>query len=157
MEEVKLTLAQKLLAIQKEIGTIAKAGRNEFQSYDYATEYDFVVALRPLLNKFGVLVLPEILDVKVADAGKDGKSKLTTLIMNYKFINADDATDYFVARVAGQGQDNGDKGIYKAITGAKKYFISNSFMIATGDDPEKDSKFTERPQGKTKLKAAEDF
>jgi hypothetical protein len=29
--------------------------------------------------------------------------------------------------------------VYKAITGAMKYFISKNFLISTGDDPEKDS------------------
>jgi len=36
----------------------------------------------------------------------------------------------------GQGADKGDKGVYKAITGAKKYFIANLFLIPTDDDPE---------------------
>lgn len=36
----------------------------------------------------------------------------------------------------GQGVDSGDKGIYKAITGANKYFIYKLLNLPTGDDPE---------------------
>ena len=33
----------------------------------------------------------------------------------------------------------GDKGLYKAITGANKYFLFKLFQIETGDDPERDT------------------
>jgi hypothetical protein len=38
--------------------------------------------------------------------------------------------------VAGQGLDVGDKAPYKAMTGALKYALLQSFLLATGDDPE---------------------
>ena len=38
--------------------------------------------------------------------------------------------------------DKGDKAGYKANTGAIKYYLANTFMVATGDDPE-----TETPEG----------
>lgn len=137
MSDVKTGLAKKILAIQSEITSIAKNGRNDFQNYDYATERDFVATLKPLLEKHGVIVIPEIAaPPSIVESGKDGKSKLTTILMKFKLINVDDPEDYYYSLVGGQGQDAGDKGIYKAITGAKKYFIANTFMIPTGDDPE---------------------
>lgn len=136
-EEKQTGLAKKILAIQKEISYVAKNGKNDFQNYEYATERDFVTTLKPLLEKHGVIVIPEIAaPPSIMESGKDGKSKLTTILMKFKLVNVDDPTDYYQALVGGQGQDAGDKGIYKAITGAKKYFIANTFMIPTGDDPE---------------------
>ena len=41
--------------------------------------------------------------------------------------------------ITGEGMDKGDKAGYKAYTGALKYFLADTFMVATGDDPEKDS------------------
>ena len=147
-DEIKSGLAKKILAIQSEIGVIAKNGRNDFQNYDYATERDFVVALKPLLEKHGVIIIPEIAaPPTIMDSGKDGKSKLTTILMKFKLVNTDDPTDFYQVLVGGQGQDAGDKGIYKAITGAKKYFIATTFMVPTGDDPEKSV------SGKPKLKS----
>jgi hypothetical protein len=36
----------------------------------------------------------------------------------------------------GSGIDQGDKALYKAITGGIKYILSSTFLIPTGDDPE---------------------
>jgi hypothetical protein len=44
----------------------------------------------------------------------------------------------------GEGQDAGDKGPYKAMTGAQKYALMKTFMIPTGDDPEADEDVDKR-------------
>jgi hypothetical protein len=36
----------------------------------------------------------------------------------------------------GAGQDKGDKGVYKAYTGALKFFLINFFQVQVGDAPE---------------------
>jgi hypothetical protein len=36
----------------------------------------------------------------------------------------------------GQAADNGDKALYKAMTGAVKYWLYKTFLVSTGDDPE---------------------
>ena len=57
-----------------------------------------------------------------------------------KFILTDIDTGYFEATViTGEALDKGDKAGYKAYTGALKYYLANTFLVATGDDPEKDS------------------
>jgi hypothetical protein len=56
-----------------------------------------------------------------------------------------DSGEEIVAKVAGQGLDVGDKAPYKAMTGALKYALLQSFLLATGDDPEDeriDARFT---------------
>lgn len=45
---------------------------------------------------------------------------------------------------AGYGDDAGDKGIYKAITGGVKYMLMKTFQISTGDDPEGDESTDKR-------------
>ena len=56
--------------------------------------------------------------------------------MAYTFADVD-SDEQLVAKVAGQGLDSGDKAPYKAQTGALKYALLQSFLLATGDDPEK--------------------
>lgn len=148
--QTKPNLAQRLLAITEEIGTVAKDGRNEFQNYDYAREVDFVNALKPLLVKHGVIIIPEGQVTNLSPSGKDGKSTLTTIVMKYRIVNVDNQEDYYLAQAPGQGMDSSDKGVYKAITGAKKYFIANTFMVATGDDPEADGKAPVSKKSKSK-------
>ena len=41
-------------------------------------------------------------------------------------------------KVAGEGADPADKSVCKAMTSALKYALLQSFLIATGDDPEND-------------------
>ena len=43
----------------------------------------------------------------------------------------------------------GDKGVYKAITGAVKYIFMKNFLIPTGDDPEKDNNKSEPEKKET--------
>jgi hypothetical protein len=66
------------------------------------------------------------------------------LVMAYTFSDVDSGEE-IIAKVAGQGLDAGDKAPYKAMTGALKYALLQSFLLATGDDPEDervDSRFT---------------
>ena len=134
----RLNVFQRIHAVMTEVGTITKNGTNKFQNYEYATEADFVQAIRPLLIKHGIVIIPQNTILNgVGDLAKD--NKLTSISIQYKVVSIDDPEDYTQVTMMGQGADKGDKGVYKAITGTKKYMLANLFMIATGDDPEKKS------------------
>jgi hypothetical protein len=60
---------------------------------------------------------------------------MARVVMAYTFADVDSGEE-LVAKVAGQGLDPGDKAPYKAMTGALKYALLQSFLLATGDDPE---------------------
>lgn len=152
-QKVLPNVYQRISNVMNEIGTIAKKGKNTFQNYEYATEADYVHAVRPLLIKYGLVVVPLQSQVNAVQEpqrleGEKLGQKLTTVTITYKIVNIHNPDDYVNVMVTGQGSDNGDKGIYKAITGAKKYMLANTFMIATGDDPEKSAK-----KGKSTSKA----
>jgi hypothetical protein len=58
--------------------------------------------------------------------------------LEFSLIDVD--TGFFeTTEITGEGIDKGDKAGYKAYTGALKYFLADKFMVATGDDPEKES------------------
>jgi len=136
-----LNVFGKISAIQAELGAISKNGRNAFQNYDYMKESDIVNAINPLMVKHGVVMIPNTGGATVHDLAK---GKLTMFQMQFKIVNVDDPEDYTTIMTVGQGSDNGDKGAYKAMTGAKKYALMQTFMIATDDDPEKDSSVTSK-------------
>jgi hypothetical protein len=57
-----------------------------------------------------------------------------------EFVLFDTETGFYeTTTITGEGIDKGDKAGYKAYTGALKYYLANTFMVATGDDPEKES------------------
>ena len=60
---------------------------------------------------------------------------MARVVMAYTFADVDSGEE-IIAKVAGQGLDPGDKAPYKAMTGALKYALLQSFLLATGDDPE---------------------
>ena len=73
--------------------------------------------------------------------------------MAYTFTD-ENSPEEITARVAGEGLDVGDKSSYKAMTGALKYALLQSFLLATGDDPE-DERGDARSAGVERLISAE--
>jgi hypothetical protein len=126
-------LAAKLAKIMGEVRNVEKNGHNAFHNYRYAMEQDMLVAVREKLASAQIFVLTGISSVEVKDTAKDGF--LTTIRTIHTFVDGETG-ETLETSSAGQGTDKGDKGIYKAITGATKYFISKNFLIPTGDDPE---------------------
>lgn len=124
-------IGKKILAVMGEVGKVGKDKTNSFHKYDYASDEAVVGAIRDSIIKNGLVVIPNQLSCRV-----DGE--LTTLEVKYTLLDVDSG-EIIEAIAYGQGQDKGDKGVYKAATGAEKYFLLKTFLIATGDDAEKDS------------------
>ncbi len=87
------------------------------------------------------------------------KTKIRTLVLSYRFY--DIATgEYIEGSMEGDGADSGDKGVYKAITGAIKYIMTSTFLIPTNDDPEvarkDEEKIEQKPYKNKPQKAVKD-
>jgi hypothetical protein len=82
------------------------------------------------------MLIPSITGETRHPVGDKG-SVLTVLEMTMSFHDGEtgERMDYFWR---GYGTDKEDKGGYKAMTGAEKYFLLKTFLIPTGDDPERD-------------------
>jgi ERF superfamily len=123
--------------VRRRLGYIRKRGHNELHDYSYVTAADLAGAVGDILAELGVLVVPRLESIshEPARSGRPDGVHLTHLVMNYSFVDVDTAEDITV-KVAGEGADAGDKAPYKAMTGALKYALLQSFLLATGDDPE---------------------
>ena len=148
----KSGLTVKLANILGEVGKVPKSGHNDFHNYNYVTENDLVYAVRERLSLAGVFVFTscEKQEVQIikddSDPNRIKQSVLTLVTLRHTFVDGETG-ERFSVMSQGQGSDVGDKGGYKAITGAMKYFIYKCFMIPTGDDPEADRKTDERGAG----------
>jgi hypothetical protein len=130
------SLVAKMIEAGTEAGVIQKAGKNEAQGYKFTSEADVVLKVGPALFKRGVLVYPlHTIHSIVEYATKGGaQAFLTTIQSIWTFT---DGEYHIEVGTVGQGTDTGgDKGVYKAMTGSKKYALLQALMIATGDDPE---------------------
>jgi len=130
----------KLSKIQKEIEVMPKEGFNDFNKYNYLMEAQVTTKIKELFDKHGLLFhyQSEITDTKDYQGLKGDTQFLTTVKITYAFIDIE-TSEKLEGIACGQGADKGDKGVYKAITGAIKYIYMKTFNIPTGDDAEKDS------------------
>ena len=90
-----------------------------------------------ILAELGVVVLPRLESISHESArpGRSEAEHLACVVMAYTFTDVDTAEEITV-KVAGEGLDAADQAPYKAMTGALKYALLQSFLLATGDDPE---------------------
>ena len=131
-----MSIYSKILQVMKEVEKVPKNGYNQFHKYYYATESDLTESIRPILIDAGLAFFATVLDQK--REGEFTKVKM-------EFTLADTETGETLKSIFwGEGQDKGDKGLYKAYTGATKYFLMKTFLIPTGDDPEGDPTVDER-------------
>jgi hypothetical protein len=134
------SLAKKLVLILSEAQKVKKSGVNKFANYQYTTESDLLELIRPQLVKHGIFVFSSVDTVEVTKSTtkKGDENLITTVITKHTFVDSETGESYEV-RSAGQGADQQDKGIYKAITGSTKYMLWKNFLVESNDDPENDS------------------
>lgn len=148
MEERKLV--KKLAEVMKEVKYIQKTGYNSFHKYKYATEADVNEKVREELSARDVIMIPNVRSQssRTHTTAKGNTEYIVTVEVEFTFYDGETG-ESIVFTTFGEGQDAGDKGTYKAITGAQKYALMKAFMIPTGDDPEADSGVDERNAGNT--------
>lgn len=141
-------LVKKLAEVMKQVKYIEKRGFNKFHKYSYATESDVSDAVRDLLAEQNVIMLPDVIKHEVREHTNrhNNIEYISTVKVKFTFIDGETGESLSIHSV-GEGQDAGDKGVYKAITGATKYALMKVFMIPTGDDPESDNGVDERNNG----------
>jgi hypothetical protein len=133
---VHLNLRQKLAEVRRRIGYVQKRGHNERFNYSYVTAADIAGSVGDILAELGVVVIPRLEEISYESAmGRGEATRMARVVMAYAFADVDSGEEV-IAKVAGQGIDPGDKAPYKAMTGALKYALLQSFLLATGDDPE---------------------
>ncbi|HVB82638.1 MAG TPA: ERF family protein [Candidatus Binataceae bacterium] len=137
-QPVALNLRQKLVEVRRRLGYVQKRGHNERFNYSYVTAADIAGSIGDLLAELGVLIIPRLEEISYESAtGRGEAARMARVVMAYTFADVDSGEE-LTAKVAGQGLDAGDKAPYKAMTGALKYALLQSFLLATGDDPEEE-------------------
>jgi hypothetical protein len=149
MSETK-NLYQRIADVQAEIGYVKKDGTNMGVGYKYVSEAALVGALKEHLIAAGLTLIfksgkPYVVHqwerIKRDKQGVEYQRTpvfLTAVDCEMTIVNIDNPAESVVITGSGYGEDAGDKGVYKAITGANKYMLFKLFQVPTGDDPEKD-------------------
>lgn len=138
------SLITKLCEVMESVERIPKSGFNSFLNFAYVTESDLADAIRGELAKRKIFILPNVTDVKrtpheVETKAGIRKTQLTEIMVQWTFIDGESGESQTIY-IPGVGEDNVDKGFYKAFTGSEKYMLMKTFLVPTGDDPERESK-----------------
>lgn len=147
-------LQQKKNALRKALsakGVLKKGGKNEFDRYTYFSEAQYKELFTELFSEYGLeLKFTELEYMTFEGSEKQANGRMPRIQFSLMDIETGFGED---SVITGEGIDKGDKAGYKAYTGALKYYLANTFMVATGDDPEKESP-AEKMNTKTERKAS---
>lgn len=140
-------IAAALHEVMTKVAYVQKTGKNTFHNYKYAGESDLLDKLRPAMIEAGLLLLPSGRSITPVDDHGN-----VTISVEYTLAHKDG--DVWPEKLVAFGAGNdrakngacGDKGVYKALTGANKYLLFKLFQIETGDDPEQDDREPERDE-----------
>ena len=142
MDEVPKVYAA-IAAVQKEFSEmgLGKKDRNDFHEYDFRGIDALMVALSPLLVKYGLIILPR----GVARTGEErrtneGRASFRVMLdIDYSILCVEDGTLVTVGPFYGEAIDTSDKAANKAMSFAYKYMAFQTFCIPIKGQDEGDS------------------
>ncbi|MEF3306643.1 ERF family protein [Paenibacillus sp. GYB003] len=138
----KAQLYMKMLKVMEEVGQLKKDGSvKDFSGkkmYDYLSEEQVTGELQAAFIKHKLVVFPHQVDeeffyIEGTNAKGAYRNPTTKVNVKYKIVDAETG-EFEVINSVGYGTDTADKGSNKAMTGAFKYAMRQSFAISTGDD-----------------------
>lgn len=141
--ETHKNLAAAKLAVMRKVGYVQKTkpkeGQNYGISYSFAGEAAIIEAIRPAMIEAGLELEPagvELVDNSIA-VTKNG-TNMRHILGRYTFrLTHAESGEHRDIIVLGEAMDAGDKAAAKAATIAYKYALRQTFIIETGDDPDR--------------------
>lgn len=136
-----------------ELPAIGKDGRApaNMGGYSFRSVEDITAALKPLLARHELMIVPSILERRDSERQTSGSKVMfvTDLHVQFDFVASDGSR--FHATMWGQGTDMGDKACQKAVTAAFKSMLSVTFCIS---DRENDAEAHDVPTTERRPKPA---
>lgn len=146
-------LRQKIAHVRANLAFIEKRGKNKHHDYEYATAADVQGLVGKALAEAGVIIGMRdlVIEYETAKTRANNDENVAKISCIYSFLDtdSDEKLDY---PAQGEGRDPGDKAVYKARTGAMKYFLSQALCLGLGDDPEETGD-EEHERGSTREKS----
>ncbi len=159
MSDNKGKIGEAMAAIMSDIGTITKANTASMGTggtYKFRGIDDVYNALHPIMTKHQVFILPEVMDISRDERTAKSGTVLgfVSVTMKYHLTHADGSS--VPISMPGEGMDSGDKATAKALSGALKYALFQTFMIPTDEVKDSESDSHEVAADKPKDKPAAD-
>ncbi len=129
-----------MAAARRAMGKVFKSGKHT--QYSFASFENFIDATEAALEEHGLIVISSAEAFQSSERAntKSGAAQNGCFIsVTLRAIHIE-SCQWIEIQSQGEGQDFGDKAIYKANTGACKYGYRMLFGLATTDEPEADNK-----------------
>ena len=113
-------------------------GQTGAARYNYVSGAKLLGVIRPLMDKLGLILTQEIMDIKnepITYMTRNGEKTemFTTVHIRFTWVDTDDGSqvvnDFFA-----NGMNAWDKGLGSALTYAERYYLMKTFHIATDED-----------------------
>lgn len=131
-------IAGALNRVMLAVSYVQKTGRTTFgEKFSYAAEADLIAGARSAMVAEGLCLFPTQQSVNTEEHGptKAGQMQFRcTTVVTWILLHL--SGESLTVQTVGVGVDVGDKGAYKAQTGALKYALRQLLMLETGDDPD---------------------
>ena len=122
----------------KEKGVLKKGSKNTYDNYNYFSEAQYKELFTELFSKNGLELKFNELEYGTFENTSEKQPNGRCPKLEFTLFDIDTGFGE-TTTITSEGIDKGDKAGYKAYTGALKYFLADTFMVATGDDPETES------------------
>lgn len=143
MGEGKMKLYEKLLEIQRQVDAIVKDSENKSDKYLYVSNDAIVDAIRPLMNVYGILLIPEVRKANLLEGvTRSGTTRyLCEVYYDMIWHDVESGEELHIQSYAAGTDLAGEKFVGKAATYNEKIFLLKFFHIPTPkDDPDSDGK-----------------
>lgn len=151
------SIHQRMAGILGELPAIGKDAYNQQQSFHYRSHDDVLNALNPLLAKWGVFLVPHVLERTTSERKTRSGGTLYEVNLHVQYTFYGVGGDSIVASAWGEGTDSGDKSTNKAMTMAFKNVLAQAFAVSTADTIDADGHTDEETTGRTDGRAGRRF
>lgn len=134
-----MNIYEAITAIMNDGYVIGKEKTNKQQGFKYRGIDDVMNTFYPLLAKYKVFVVPEVLDESRHERTTERGGVLLYSILRIKYTFYAEDGSSVSAVVIGEGMDSGDKASNKAMAVGMKYALFQVFCIPTEDMPDPDA------------------
>ena len=113
-------------------------GQTGAAKYNYVSGAKLLGVIRPLMDKLGLILTQEVVDIKnepITYMTRNGEKTemFTTVQIRFTWVDVEDGSqvvnDFFA-----NGMNAWDKGLGSALTYAERYYLMKTFHIATDED-----------------------
>lgn len=153
-----MNIVERMALVMRDVEHVGKSGVNSEQRYNFRPIDEFMNSLHTPLVKHEVVVTPKVLtrdsferDRRNRQGEIIGVMRVVELLVEFTFHSPDGST--LVTVTAGEGADVADKATNKAMAGALKYAIMQTFMVPTRELSDGDEETPEVPSGSRQQQA----